>query len=85
MRGWLRSGDAYSSNGVVEFTKQSLAHLPKSQTILFRGDSGFFNGQLFDLLDRFGHGYLVKVKLKGLKKLLFVQAWEAIPDKVGWE
>ncbi len=33
----LRSGDAYTSNGVVEFTKQLLAHLPKNQTILFRG------------------------------------------------
>jgi hypothetical protein len=85
LQGWLRSGDAYTSNGVVEFTKQLLAHLPKSQTILFRGDSGFFNGKLFDLLDQFGHGYLVKVKLKGLKELLFSQTWEAIPDRAGWE
>jgi hypothetical protein len=85
LQGWLRSGDAYTSNGVVEFTKQLLAHLPKNQTILFRGDSGFFNGKLFDLLDRFGHGYLVKVKLKGLKELLFSQTWEAIPNKAGWE
>jgi len=46
LQGWLRSGDAYTSNGIGEFTKQLLAHLPKSQTILFRGDSGFFNGNL---------------------------------------
>jgi hypothetical protein len=85
LQGWLRSGDAYTSNGVVGFTKQLLAHLPKNQTIMFRGDSGFFNGKLFDLLDCFGHGYLVKVKLKGLKELLFSQTWEAIPDKEGWE
>ena len=85
LQGWLRSGDAYTSNGIVEFTKQLLAHLPKSQTILFRGDSGFFNGKLFDLLDRFCHGYLVKVKLKGLKELLFAQVWESIPNKPGWE
>ena len=85
LQGWLRSGDAYTSNGIVEFTKQLLAHLPKSQTILFRGDSGFFNGQLFDLLDQFGHGYLVKVKLKGLKELLFSQVWEQVPGKPGWE
>ncbi len=68
LQGWVRSGDAYTRNGIVEFTNQLLAHLPKSQTILFRGDSGFFNCQLFDLLDGFGHRYLVKVKLKGLKK-----------------
>lgn len=85
LQGWLRSGDAYTSNGIVEFTKQLLAHLPKSQTILFRGDSGFFNGKLFDLLDQSGHRYLVKVKLKGLKELLFSQVWEAVPGKAGWE
>lgn len=85
LQGWLRSGDAYTSNGIVEFTKQLLAHLPKSQTILFRGDSGFFNGKLFDLLEKLGHHYLVKVKLKGLKELLFAQTWEVIPDKPGWE
>ncbi len=85
LQGWLRSGDAYTSNGIVEFTKQLLAHLPKNQTILFRGDSGFFNGKLLDLLDRLGHGYLVKVKLKGLIELLYSQVWEAIPGKPGWE
>jgi hypothetical protein len=41
LQGWLRSGDAYTGNGVVEFTRQLLAHLPNTQTILFRGDSGF--------------------------------------------
>jgi len=81
----LKSGDAYTSNGVVKFTKQLLAHLPKSQTILFHGDSGFFDGKLFELLDHFCQGYLVKVKLKGLKELLFAQAWKMIPDKPGWE
>lgn len=85
LQGWLRSGDAYTSNGIVEFTKQLLAHLPKNQTILFRGDSGFFNGNLFDLLDQNNHRYLVKVKLKGLKELLFSQTWENIPGKPGWE
>lgn len=85
LQGWLRSGDAYTSNGVVEFTKQLLAHLSKKQQILFRGDSGFFNGKLFDLLDNHYHGYLVKVKLKGLNELLVGQLWKAIPGKSGWE
>jgi hypothetical protein len=85
LQGWLRSGDAYTGNGVVEFTKQLLAHLPNTQTILFRGDSGFFNGALFDLLDQYGHGYLVKVKLKGLNELLYAQSWEPVLDTPGWE
>lgn len=85
LQGWLRSGDAYTSNGVVEFMKQLLAHLPKKQQILFRGDSGFFNGKLFDLLDSHYNGYLVKVKLKGLKELLIGQEWNVIPGQPGWE
>ena len=85
LQGWLRSGNAYTSNGIVEFTKQLLAHLPNRTRILFRGDSGFFVGSLFDFLDAGGHGYLVKVKLKGLAKLLRGQQWEPVPGEAGWE
>jgi hypothetical protein len=85
LQGWLRCGNAYTSNGIVEFTKQLLAHLPNRTRILFRGDSGFFVGPLFDLLDQGGHGYLVKVKLKGLVSLLNGQHWEPIPGRAGWQ
>lgn len=85
LQGWLRSGDAYTSNGVVGFIKQLLAHLPNKTHILFRGDSGFFSGGLLDLLEKYGHGYLIKVNLKGLKMLLIGQQWELIPGKPGWE
>ncbi len=70
LQGWLRCGTAYTSNGIVEFTKQLLAHLPNRTRIMFRGDSGFFVGNLLDLLDREKHGYVIKVKLKGLVGLL---------------
>jgi len=85
LQGWLRSGDAYTSNGIVEFTKQMLAHLPKHTRILFRGDSGFFVGALLDLLEKGGHGYLIKVKFKGLVALLGAQYWTPVPGKSGWE
>ncbi len=85
LQGWLRSGDAYTSNGIVEFTKQLLAHLPNKTRILFRGDSGFFSGGLLDLLEKYGHGYLIKVKLKGLKKLLIAHEWTPVPRQPGWE
>ena len=65
LQGWLRDGSAYTSNGVVEFMRQLLAQLPNRTRILFRGDSGFFVGDLLDFLDERGHGYLIKVKLKG--------------------
>lgn len=85
LQGWLRCGNAYTSNGIVEFIRQLLAHLPNRTRILFRGDSGYFVGALFDLLDTLGHGYLVKVKLKGLAKLLSGQQWEPVPGQKGWE
>ena len=85
LQGWLRTGSAYTSNGIVEFMKQLLAQLPESQRILFRGDSGFFVGMLLDFLDQLGHGYLVKVKLKNVVPLLSRQKWQAIAGKPGWE
>jgi hypothetical protein len=85
LQGWLRTGSAYTSNGIVEFMKQLLAQLPDSQRLLFRGDSGYFVGALLDYLDSLGHGYLIKVKLKNLVPLLSSQQWEAIKGKPGWE
>ena len=73
---WFRSGDAYTSNGIASFLKQVRASLPSCvQKVFFRADSGFFDGKLFDLCESFGWDYLVKVRLKGLKKLLENQTW----------
>ena len=76
---WLRPGSAYTSNGVCEFVKETLAALPqKVEKVFFRADSGFFNGGLFNLLEDGKHEYLVKVKLKNLKDLLAGQTWQPI-------
>jgi hypothetical protein len=74
---WFRTGSAYTSNGIVEFMKQTLAALPGSvKTVFFRADSGFFNGQLFELLENNNHEYLVKAKLTGtIKQKLTEQNW----------
>ncbi len=85
LQGWLRTGSAYTSNGIVEFMKQLLAQLPTPRRIIFRGDSGYFVGALLDYLDRLGHGYLIKVKLKNLVALLSAQHWEVIPGQPGWQ
>ncbi len=79
---WLRPGSAYTSNGVCEFIKETLAALPKTiKKVFFRADSGFFDGELFDLLEERGHEYLVKVKLKGLKELLGEQNWQRVDER----
>lgn len=85
LQAWFRTGNAFTSNGVVEFTKQLLAHLPNRMRIIFRGDSGYFVGDLLELLDTRGHGYLIKVKLKNLNSLLAKQIWTAIKGQPGWE
>ncbi len=73
---WFRTGSAYTANGVVDFLKEVKASLPKNiKKVFFRADSGFFSGELFNLLELFGWDYLVKVKLKNLDKLLQAQTW----------
>ena len=85
LQAWFRTGSAYTSNGIVEFVKQLLAHLPNRMGIIVRADSGYFVGALLDLLDAYGHGYLIKVKLKNLVALLTRQQWTAIAGQPGWE
>ena len=85
LQAWFRTGNAYTSNGAVEFTKQLLAHLPNRMRIIFRCDSGYFDGNLLDLLDTKGHGYLIKVNLKNLIPLLTGQNWTPIKNQPDWE
>lgn len=85
LQGWFRTGNAYTSNGIVEFMKQLLAQLHGHMRIIFRADSGFFVGDLLELLDQQGHGYLIKVKMKHLEALLSRQCWRPIPKLPGWE
>ena len=85
LQAWFRTGSAYTSNGIVEFVKQLQAHLPNRMRIIVRADSGYFVGALLDLLDAFGHGYLIKVKLKNLVALLTQQHWTANSGQPDWE
>jgi hypothetical protein len=78
---WFRTGSAYTANGVVEFLKEVQSSLPRNvRKVFFRADSGFFSGNLFDLLESFFWDYLVKVKLKNLEDLLKAQDWTDVED-----
>ena len=82
LNSWFRCGSAYTSNGICDFMNETLSALPEAiKRVFFRADSGFFNGKLFDLLEKDGHTYLVKVKLKNLKDLLQEQSWEKVDAK----
>jgi len=84
LNSWFRTGSSYTSNGVVEFMKQTLAALPSMvKKIFFRADSGFFNGQLFDLLEEYSHEYLVKAKLtKNIALILHSQQWSETSSRI---
>jgi hypothetical protein len=74
---WFRTGSAYTSNGIVDFLKEVKASLSKNiKNVFFRADSGFFSGKLIEQLKFYGWDYLIKVKLKNLKKLLEIQVWQ---------
>ena len=81
----MRSGDAYTANGYIEFMKQLLVTLPSHMKIFFRADSGFFGWPLLTYLEDLGHRYLIKVKLKNLHKLLIPQDWQPVANRPGWE
>jgi len=85
LQGWMRCGDAYTSNGIVAFMQQLAAHLPKATRLIFRGDAGYFVGALLDWLDSRSYGYLIKVKLKGLVGLLEEKQWMPVAGHTDWE
>ncbi len=85
LNSWFRTGSAYTSNGIIEFLKQAACYLPLNITkVFFRADCGFFYGALLDFLEELGWDYLIKVKMKGLSKLLSKQKWEILTDYSGF-
>lgn len=86
LHSWFRIGSAYTGNGAPEFLKECFSRLPKRIWKIFvRGDSGFFNGALFDVLEEKKSEYLIKVKMKNLASLLMQQKWQKVKGKKGIE
>lgn len=85
LQAWLRCGSSHTGNGIVDFYRQLRAHVDSETRLVCRNDSGYFNGAFFDECDHNGDGYLVKVKMKGLKGLLSTQEWSAVKNQSGWE
>jgi hypothetical protein len=85
LHSWYRCGSAYTSNGTVAFLKELFAGLANRSRKIIRADSGFFSGEILDFLESVGAGYLIKVKLKGLNKLLASQQWTPSKKARGWE
>ena len=78
--GKLRPGDTYTGNGALEMIQELASQFP-NRTIRGRFDSGFFDGKTMDWMDTYGHQYLIKVKLKGLKDHLRSLNWTTVPGQ----
>ncbi|MCD6307079.1 MAG: IS1380 family transposase [Deltaproteobacteria bacterium] len=86
LHNWFRAGGAYSANGCVEFMKECFARLPKRVwQVIVRGDSAFFQGGLLDFLEEKGAQYMIKVKLRGLERLLESKEWRKVKNRPGFE
>ena len=60
LHSWFRCGSAYTGNGIVEFMKECMVYTKRRVRVIFRGDSGFFSGELLDYLESVSAGYLIK-------------------------
>ncbi len=89
LQGWLRDVSAYTKNGVVDSfiskrVRQLLESPSKSDSHSVSWRQWFFcGGPLLDFLEERGHGYLIKVKLKGLVSLLETQKWQKVKARLG--
>ena len=82
LHSWWRPGNTYTANGAAEFFAETCQRLPDpAACYVVRADSGFFNGRFLSAIEAAGHDYLIKVKLKNLKRLLGGQDWKSIPGK----
>ncbi|BDD02443.1 IS1380 family transposase [Persicobacter psychrovividus] len=79
----FRPGDSHTANGIKELIAEAKGSLPKSvKNVTFRADYGFFSKSLIDYLEEIGWSYLIKVKLRGLDKLLRLQKYEITDEGI---
>lgn len=61
--GFMRSGNAYTSNGAAEMIKEIIANLKDEvDNIVFRMDSGYFSEEIAEVIEQAGYQYVVKAK-----------------------
>ena len=88
LHGFLRPGNTYTGNGIVQFMLECLARLPYTiRTITLRAGSGFFVEALMNLLEKHGHFYVIAAKLYPtlLVRIVQIPAAASQPFEDGWE
>lgn len=78
----LRTGSAYSSNGIIEALEQILSVLTNNGNIRFRGDSAFHRRDLFEFLEMNEIKYYIRIK--GFKKYTRETLEDMVLNNVDW-
>ena len=82
LHSWWRPGNTYTGNGAAEFFAETCQRLPnKKEEDAIRADSGFFGDSFLSAIEQAGYDYLVKVKLKNLRRRLARQDWQSVPGE----
>ena len=78
----LRTGSAYSSNGIIEELEQLFTQLNNTGNIRFRGDSAFYRRDLFKYLENNQVTYYIRVK--NFKKNIRESLMDMVKNQVDW-
>ena len=78
----LRTGSAYSSNGIIEELEQLFTQLNNTGNIRFRGDSAFYRRDLFKYLENNQVTYYIRVK--NFKKNIRESVMDIVINQVDW-
>lgn len=78
----LRTGSAYSSNGIIEELEQIFTQLNNTGNIRFRGDSAFYRRDLFKYLENNQVTYYIRVK--NFKKNIRESVMDIVINQVDW-
>ena len=78
----LRTGSAYSSNGIIEELEQIFTQLNNTGNIRFRGDSAFYRRDLFKYLENNQVTYYIRVK--NFKKNIRESVMDMVINQADW-
>ena len=78
----LRTGSAYSSNGIIEELEQIFTQLNNTGNIRLRGDSAFYRRDLFKYLENNQVTYYIRVK--NFKKNIRESVMAMVINQVDW-
>ena len=78
----LRTGSAYSSNGIIEELEQLFTQLNNTGNIRLRGDSAFYRRDLFKYLENNQVTYYIRVK--NFKKNIRESVMDMVINQADW-